>query len=83
VGHRWAHSQGLTLIGDAVHVMKPFAGVRLNVAIEDALSLATQIKQWRRNGASSFLIGPIRGYEEEMFARAEGHTKETITTVVP
>jgi 2-polyprenyl-6-methoxyphenol hydroxylase-like FAD-dependent oxidoreductase len=44
-GTLMGHRQGLTLNGDTVHVMKLFAGVRLNVAMEDALSLATQIKQ--------------------------------------
>ena len=58
--------------------MTPFAGVGVNVAMEDALSLATQIKQWKQSGASSSLIEPICAYEEEMFARAEGYAKETM-----
>jgi 2-polyprenyl-6-methoxyphenol hydroxylase-like FAD-dependent oxidoreductase len=58
--------------------MTPFAGVGVNVAMEDALSLATQIKQWKQSGASSSIIEPIRAYEEEMFARAEGYAKETM-----
>jgi 2-polyprenyl-6-methoxyphenol hydroxylase-like FAD-dependent oxidoreductase len=58
--------------------MTPFAGVGVNVAMEDALSLATQIKQWKENGASSSLIEPVRAYEEEMFARAESYAKETM-----
>lgn len=86
VGHRWAHRQGLTLIGDAAHLMTPFAGVGVNVAMEDALSLATQIKQWKErvwdkagsNASSSLLIEPVRAYEEEMFDRAEKYAKETM-----
>lgn len=66
--------------------MTPFAGVGVNVAMEDALSLATQIKQWKQNvwdkagpnASSSLLIEPVRAYEEEMFARAEAYAKETM-----
>lgn len=76
----------LTLIGDAAHLMTPFAGVGVNVAMEDALSLATQIKQWKQNvwdkagsdASSSLLIEPVRAYEEEMFARAERYANETM-----
>jgi 2-polyprenyl-6-methoxyphenol hydroxylase-like FAD-dependent oxidoreductase len=68
----------VTLLGDAAHLMTPFAGVGVNVAMEDALSLATQIKQWKQGGISSSLIEPIRAYEEEMFVRAEGYAKETM-----
>lgn len=66
--------------------MTPFAGVGVNVAMEDALSLATQIKQWKVNvwdkagpsASSSLLIEPVRAYEEEMFVRAEAYAKETM-----
>src|SRR4051794_20404499 len=76
----------LTLIGDAAHIMTPFAGVGVNVAMEDALSLATQIKKWKQNvwdkagpnASSSLLIEPVRAYEEEMFVRAEAYAKETM-----
>jgi 2-polyprenyl-6-methoxyphenol hydroxylase-like FAD-dependent oxidoreductase len=86
VGHRWAHRQGLTLIGDAAHLMTPFAGVGVNVAMEDALSLANQIKQWKQSvwdkagpsPSSSLLIGPVRAYEEEMFTRAQRYAEETM-----
>ncbi len=76
----------LTLIGDAAHLMTPFAGVGVNVAMEDALSLATQLKQWKKNvwdkagpnASSSLLMEPVRAYEEEMFPRAEAYAKETM-----
>ena len=66
--------------------MTPFAGVGVNVAMEDALSLATQIKEWKQNvwdkagsdASTSLLIEPIRAYEEEMFARAEKYANETM-----
>lgn len=66
--------------------MTPFAGVGVNVAMEDALSLANQIKQWKQNAwdkagssaSASLLIDPIRAYEEEMFSRAQRYAEETM-----
>ncbi|KAF2490813.1 FAD/NAD(P)-binding domain-containing protein [Lophium mytilinum] len=87
VGHRWGHRQGLSLIGDAAHLMTPFAGVGVNVAMEDALDLALKLKQWKQevwdkadpSSASDLpLIEPVRKYEEEMFVRAERYAKETM-----
>jgi 2-polyprenyl-6-methoxyphenol hydroxylase-like FAD-dependent oxidoreductase len=43
VGHSWTNQLGLTLIGDAAHLMSPCASESVNVAMADALSLATAI----------------------------------------
>lgn len=64
VGHRWKHRPGVTLLGDAAHVMAPFSGEGVNMAMLDALDLA------RRLAATSDWSEAVAGYEERMFERA-------------
>jgi 2-polyprenyl-6-methoxyphenol hydroxylase-like FAD-dependent oxidoreductase len=65
LGHRWETRPGVTLLGDAAHVMSPFSGEGVNLAMIDAADLANALadsEDWR---------SAVRRYEETMFARAE------------
>ncbi len=63
VGHHWEHQQGLTLLGDAAHLMSPFGGEGVNAAMLDACDLAMRLIEqvgWAR---------AIKDYEQQMFER--------------
>ena len=59
--------------------MTPFAGVGVNVAMEDALRLARHIvaakKSWETD-KSAFAMA-LQRYEADMFVRAEEYAKQT------
>jgi 2-polyprenyl-6-methoxyphenol hydroxylase-like FAD-dependent oxidoreductase len=65
IGHRWDFRPGVTLLGDAAHVMSPFSGEGVNLAMLDAANLAEAISEY------STLEEAVRAYEGQMFERAE------------
>lgn len=64
VGFKWSHHPSITLIGDAAHVMSPFAGEGVNLALFDAYNLAQTIV------AHEHITKAIEAYEEKMFVYA-------------
>ncbi|RFU35562.1 hypothetical protein B7463_g771, partial [Scytalidium lignicola] len=71
IGLTWAPRRGVTLLGDAAHVMTPFAGVGVNIALADALGLAKSLLK------GSNLKEAIKEYEDEMFVRAKKNAEKT------
>ena len=66
IGHTWPSRKNVTVIGDAAHVMTPFAGEGVNLAMGDSLNLAKALTKYEGNVASA-----IKEYETEMFERAK------------
>ncbi|PFH08501.1 2-polyprenyl-6-methoxyphenol hydroxylase-like FAD-dependent oxidoreductase [Collimonas sp. PA-H2] len=63
VGHCWPSRRGLTLLGDAAHVMSPFGGDGVNNAMFDAAELARLLIE------RADWVEAVAEYEALMFAR--------------
>ena len=84
VGVSWKTCPGVTLLGDAAHLMTPFAGVGVNVAMADALDLARALIARKESVTAKFMTGSkniavaIEQYEKYMFERAEQNAAQTM-----
>jgi 2-polyprenyl-6-methoxyphenol hydroxylase-like FAD-dependent oxidoreductase len=75
VGHRWSNKKGITLLGDAAHVMSPYGGSGVNNAMRDAAELARLLHEsedWEQG---------IKIYESEMFERVLDSAREASTGI--
>jgi len=71
VGFKWVNRPGVTLIGDAAHVMTPYAGEGVNLALTDAMRLADAIIATAKSGKKGNLAGEVKKFERDMFVRAK------------
>ena len=85
IGNNWEHKIGATVIGDAAHLMCPWAGEGVNLAMWDSLLLAHTIIEAHEiagmNAASfqSALDPRVKEFEVDMVARAKEKAEETFS----
>lgn len=80
---RWDGKDGITLVGDAAHVMSPFAGEGANLAMIDAAELAYALTGKSVTGEETYgsVQEAVSAFESKMYARAKSAAEESMANM--